>query len=139
MSRGRLVGILVGLLSGLAIAAVVLVVVITGGQIDRPEVGPSPAASGGPAVGSGVIEGARDGAAMPSADGTAVTFTWVNPDPQPGDVYYWARAESPAERQAVQEPEATVSGVVPGSRVCVNVEIGRNGRTSQPLVICTAP
>ncbi len=27
-----------------------------------------------------------------------------------------------------------MSGVVPGSRVCVNVEIGRAGRTSQPLV-----
>ena len=58
-------------------------------------------------------------------------------DPQEGDVYYWARAESPAQREVVREPEVTVTGVVPGSRVCVNVEVGRAGRTSQPLAICT--
>jgi hypothetical protein len=138
-SRGRLVGILVGLLSVLAIAAVALVIVVTGGRIDRPDDRPSPATTGGPAVSTGVIESATDGVATPSADGTAVTFTWTNPDPQEGDVYYWARAETPAERQAVPQPEATVSGIVAGSRVCVNVEIGRSGRTSQPLVICTVP
>jgi hypothetical protein len=86
-----------------------------------------------------VIETATEGVATPSADGTSVTFSWVNPDPQDGDVYYWARAESPSDRQAVRETDVTVSGVVPGSRVCVNVEIGRAGRTSQPLVICTSP
>jgi eukaryotic-like serine/threonine-protein kinase len=112
---------------------------VTGGRIDRPDDRPSPAATGGPAVSTGVIESATDGVATPSADGTAVTFTWTNPDPQEGDVYYWARAETPAERQAVPQPEATVSGIVAGSRVCVNVEIGRSGRTSQPLVICTVP
>ena len=86
-----------------------------------------------------MIDSPTDGLATPSGDGTAVTFSWSNPDPQDGDVYYWARAESPAERQVVHETEVTVSGIVPGSRVCVNVEIGRTGRTSQPLVICTSP
>ena len=80
---------------------------------------------------------ATDGVATPSADGSAVTFTWVNPDPREGDLYYWARAESPATREVVREPELTVAGVVPGSRVCVNIEIGRSGRTSEALVICT--
>jgi hypothetical protein len=27
---------------------------------------------------------------------------------------------------------------VPGSRVCINVEIGRAGATGEPLAICTA-
>ena len=136
-SRGRLVGVLVGILSVLVIAGVALVVVLTGGQPDRPETDPTSAATGGTAVGAGAVPVAVDGTATPSADGTSVTFAWVNPDPREGDTYYWARAESPASRQAVAEPEAVVDGVVPGSRVCINVEIGRSGRTSPVLVICT--
>ena len=139
MSRGRLVGILVGVLSVLAIAAVTLTIVLTGGQFDRPNTLPTPTATGGSAVAPGVIESATEGVATATADGTSVTFSWVNPDPHDDDVYYWARAESPSDRQPVHETEVTVTGVVPGSRVCVNVEIGRAGRTSQPLVICTSP
>jgi hypothetical protein len=139
MSRGRLVGILVGVLSLLAIAAVALTIVLTGGQIERPDTVPTPTSTGGSVVGPDVIDSPTDGVATPSADGTTVVFRWVNPDPEDDDVYYWARAESPAERQVVRETEVTVTGVVAGSRVCVNVETGRAGRTSQPLVICTTP
>jgi serine/threonine protein kinase len=137
-SRGRLIGALVGVVSLVLIAGVALVIVVSGGQLDRPDADPAPTSTGGSAIGQGTVPVATDGVAAPSADGSTVTFSWVNPDPQDGDVYYWARAESPASRQAVETPEATVDGVTPGSRVCINVEIGRAGRTSQPLVICTS-
>lgn len=137
-SRTRLVGVLVGVVSLLVIAGVVVTIVLTGGPIDRPGADPAPTSTGGSAVGQGTVPVATEGTATPSADGTAVTFTWVNPDPQDGDVYYWARAESPATRTAVEQTEVVVDGITPGSRVCLNVEIGRAGRTSQPLVICTA-
>jgi hypothetical protein len=137
-SRGRLVGVLVGILSLLVVSGVALTIVLTGAQVERPDADPGPTATGGSAVGQGAPPIAIEGAATPSADGTTVAFTWANPDPLDGDTYYWARAESPANRQAVDEPEATVEGVTPGSRVCINVEIGRAGRTSEPLVICTA-
>jgi len=136
-SRGRLVGVLVATLSVLVIASVALAVVLTGATVDRPDAEPGPTATGGSAVAAGLPPVAVDGVATPSADGTSVVFTWVNPDPREGDVYYWARAESPDSREPVRDPEATVEGVVPGSRVCLNVEIGRAGRTSEPLVICT--
>lgn len=135
--RARLVGALVAVLSVLVIAVVALTIVLSGAGIERPDADPAPTSTGGPAVARGVPI-ATDGVAAPSADGTAVTFSWVNPDPQDGDLYYWALAESPTSRQAVSQPEVTVEGVVPGSRVCVNVEIGRAGRTSAPLVICTS-
>jgi hypothetical protein len=139
LSRARLVGILVGVLSLLAIAAVTLTIVLTWSQFDPPDTLPTPTATGGSAVAPGVIAGATAGVATPSADGTSVLFSWVNPDLHDDDVYYWARAESPSDREAVHETDITVTGVVPGSRVCVNIEIGRAGRTSQPLVICTSP
>jgi hypothetical protein len=136
-SRGRLVAVLVGVLSLLVVAGVALVIVLTGGPLDRPGGDPAPAGTGGSAVDPGRIPAAVDGEATPNADGTAVTFTWTNPAPQDGDRYYWARSETPDARQAVDRPTVTVDGVAPGSRICVNVEIGRAGRTSEALLICT--
>jgi serine/threonine protein kinase len=137
-TRARLVGALVAVLSVLAIAVVALVIVLAGAPVMRTEAGPSPTATGGLAVDVGVIPVAVDGVATTSSDGTAITFSWVNPDHRDGDLYYWARAETPDSRQVVREPEVTIEGVSPGVRVCVNVEIGRAGRTSAPLVICSS-
>jgi hypothetical protein len=120
------------------VLAIVALVIVLGGAIERPETKPTPQSTGASAVDQDAVPVATEGAAIPSSDGTAVAFTWVNPDPREGDVYYWARTESPSSREALHAPEVTVDGVVPGSRVCINVEIGRSGRTSEPLVICTA-
>ena len=46
-------------------------------------------------------------------------------------------ARNIARRTVVDDPVAVVDGIVPGSRVCVDVETGRAGRTSAPLTICT--
>lgn len=135
-SRGRLVGILVAVLSVLVIAGVALAIVVSG-ALDRPDARPTPSSTGGSAVGSGSVPRAADGIATPSDDGTEVVFAWSNPDPVDGDVYYWARAETPDAREVVRETRVVVTGVVPGSRVCINVEIGRSGRTSEPVAICT--
>lgn len=135
--RPHLVPALAAALSVLVIAAAALAIVLAGAPVDRAESDAAPAPTGGPAIDQGAVPVATDGVAAPSADGTAVTFTWVNPDPRDGDVYYWARAESPSSREVVREPRVTVDGVSPGERVCVNIEIGRSGRTSAPLAICT--
>lgn len=136
-SRRRIViTAVIGGLAGLAILAVVLAIVISGGSL-RPSATASPSSTGGSAVVGPSVPQATDGVAQPSADGTSVTFSWTNPHPQKGDVYYWARAETPADRQATPDTAATVTGVVPGSRVCINVEIGRSGATGDPLAICT--
>jgi serine/threonine protein kinase len=136
-TRVRLVAALAAVLSVLVLAIVALAIVL-GGAIERPETKPTPQSTGASAVDQDAVPVATEGAAIPSSDGTAVAFTWANPDPREGDLYYWARTESPSSREALHAPEVTVDGVVPGSRVCINVEIGRSGRTSEPLVICTA-
>jgi serine/threonine protein kinase len=136
-SRRRiLITALIGGLAGLAILAIVLAIVIGGGAV-RPSTTPSPSSSGGSAIVGPTVPQPTNGVAQPSADGTSVAFTWVNPHPKKGDVYYWARAETPADRQATPDTTATVTGVVPGSKVCINVEVGRSGATGDPLVICT--
>jgi serine/threonine protein kinase len=128
--------VVVSLLAVLAIVAVVLAVVFGGAAVRQPTT-PSPLTSGGSAIVGPAVPQATDGVAQPTADGTSVDFSWANPKPKAGDVSYWARSETPADRQATRTTHATVTGVVPGSKVCINVEIGRAGATGDPLVICT--
>jgi serine/threonine protein kinase len=137
ISRRRiLLGAIIGVLAVLAIAGVALAIQFGGGTV-RPATTPSAGSSGGSAIVGPSVPQAENGEAQPSADGTSVAFSWTNPSPTSSDVYYWARAETPADRQATHTTTATVSGVVPGSKVCINVEIGRAGATGEPLAICT--
>jgi serine/threonine protein kinase len=137
-SRRRiLITVMVSVLALLAVGAVVLAVIF-GGKGVVPAATPGPTSSGDSAIVGPSVPQATNGSAVTSADGTSVDFTWTNPKPKSGDIYYWARAETPADRQATHEASATVTGVVPGSKVCINVEIGRAGATGDPLVICTA-
>ena len=137
-SRRRiLLGAIIGVLAVLAIAAVALAIQL-GGSAVRPSPTPTATSTGGSAIVGPSVPQAADGTAQPSADGTSVVFGWTNPSAKTGDVYYWARAETPADRQATHTTTATVSGIVPGSKVCINVEIGRAGATGEPLAICTS-
>jgi serine/threonine protein kinase len=135
--RGPVMAVLLGVLAVSSVLAIALAVQLAGVAV-RPAPAPSPAATGGPALVGPSVPQASDGVAQPSEDGTSVIFTWSNPAPGPGDVFYWARAETPADRAATREPIAAVTGIVPGSRICVNVEIGRAGATGAPLVICSS-
>jgi hypothetical protein len=138
VSRRRiLIGAVIGVLAVLSIGAIALAVQL-GGLAVRPESTPSASGGGGSALVGPAVPQATAGVAQPSADGTSVDFSWTNPTPKEGDVYYWARAETPTDRQATQTTTATVTGVVPGSKVCINVEVGRAGATGDALVICTA-
>ena len=137
-SRRRiLIGAVIGVLAVLSIGAIALAVQL-GGLAVRPESTPSASGGGGSALVGPAVPQATAGVAQPSADGTSVDFSWTNPTPKEGDVYYWARAETPTDRQATHTTTATVTGVVPGSRVCINVEVGRAGATGDALAICTA-
>ncbi len=134
--RRIVVGAVIGVLAVLSIVAIAIAVQL-GGAAVRPAITPTPGSSGGSALVGPAVPQATNGVAQPSADGTSVDFSWTNPSPKSGDVYYWARSETPTDRQATHTTTATVTGVVPGSRVCINVEIGRAGATGDPLAICT--
>jgi hypothetical protein len=127
--------VVVGVVAALAVAIIVVVALLAPRSSPAPI--STPRQSGGSALVGPSVPQATQGVAVPSADGTSVAFSWTNPSPKAGDVYYWANAETPEDRQATHETEATVTGVVPGSRVCINVEVGRSGATGEPLAICT--
>lgn len=74
--------------------------------------------------------------ATPADGGTS--FSWSNPDPQPGDVFLWRRTDPGAETTLapVEEPQVLVQAA---GRVCVEVLLRRsNGRVSdQAAAGCT--
>ena len=113
------------------------VIAILLGGIPVPSSGVGPVRTGAPAVGA-ALPRPIGGTAAVSDDGTSVTFAWTNPSPEPDDGYYWARSETPDERQETSRTSVAVADVVPGSRVCIDVALGRAGRTSAPVRICTS-
>jgi serine/threonine protein kinase len=77
-------------------------------------------------------------AAVRSADGTSVTFTWKNPKPKADDSYRWQQEGTTHGPTSTSKPQATVTGLAPGSSVCIDVAIVRDGRTSpNPLKACS--
>ncbi len=73
-----------------------------------------------------------------SSDGTSVTFAWKNPRPKAGDTYQWQQEGTTRGPSATDRPTATVTGLTPGSSVCIDIAIVRDGRTSpDPLRACS--
>lgn len=63
-----------------------------------------------------------DGTITP--DGTQVTFTWVNPDPKPGDMYRWTLNDADEVHTTDQ---TQVSVPYEGKVVCISVQTIRSG------------
>ncbi|KFI93976.1 protein kinase [Bifidobacterium saguini DSM 23967] len=79
-----------------------------------------------------------------SQDGSSVTFTWTNPDPQNGDSYAWSFIQSTAADQSVQTTTTTDTSITvdaqDGAQTCIQVSIVRSNRqmSTSPAVACTA-
>lgn len=137
--RGRLIGILLALAAVVATVVVVVLVVTsqpaTEREPEQAQVGDADDPLLGEAIPAPVLTSAQA-----SADGTSVTFTWTNPDPQPDDTFAWTRTDGAAIDTAPNEtPDgtATVDGIAPGTTVCLSIAIVRDGRLSTtPLEEC---
>jgi hypothetical protein len=133
-----------GLIVGLSTVAAVLVIggvvatsLILGGTGEREPVADETKPPGDSAVIADQVPKPTDGVAVPSADGTSVTFSWSNPTPADGDSYRYARSEQPDSRMPLTEPTITLDGLTPGVRVCVDAYVLRSGHLSvEPLQIC---
>jgi serine/threonine protein kinase len=128
--RGRLVGIIIGVVAVLVIAAVVVAVLLSDGSLQKP---PSTAGTPKPNGGGSAIAGAQvptPKAGTAARKGSTLTFTWINPDPQAGDSYHWARADQPNAIRPSTTTTATLTGIAASSRVCIIVYLVRNGKES---------
>jgi serine/threonine protein kinase len=134
----RWVGIAVGFIVGaIVLAGIVAAVIIIPMALTPASPDTTPAPSGGGIIDVSNVPDPVLISAQPNADGTSVTFLWKNPKPKSGDSFYWARAEAPDANVATNVPQAVVTGVVPGSQVCINISIVRAGvGSANPLKAC---
>ncbi|MET1051816.1 MAG: hypothetical protein ABWX65_04170, partial [Mycetocola sp.] len=76
-----------------------------------------------------------------NADGTAVTFSWTNPEPEDGDKYIWYRSDgpNPGDKVPTDAESVVVDGITNGSQVCIDVVIRRTTgkQSTEPLEMCT--
>jgi serine/threonine protein kinase len=132
----------------LVVAIVLACLVVVGGGITAaalllPHGAPSAQPSDAPGSDDGEIAVSSvpdpvSPAAVRSADGTSVTFTWKNPKPKADDSYRWQQEGTTHGPTSTSKPQATVTGLTPGSSVCIDVAIVRDGRTSpNPLKACS--
>jgi len=134
--RGRALAVVIGL--GIVAAVIVGIVLLVPRE--------APAAlkhttSGGPIDIAAAVPTPVIGTAALSADGTSATFTWSDPSPVKGDSYVWQRTDGAGSDEVTptSTPTASVTGVTPGTTVCIQVSIVRSGETSaEPLKACTS-
>jgi len=135
-SRRGLIITVLSIVGVLAIGGVIAATVMSGAgaREDDPETSPKPP-TGGSAIISDTVPTPVDGVATPSADGTTVTFTWVNPDPKDGDTFRYALSENPTEIKPVDS--ASFTRETAAGPVCVDAYVARAGKFSvEPLTIC---
>ncbi|MEJ3404175.1 protein kinase [Rathayibacter sp. YIM 133350] len=133
--RRRRLPIVLGSAAALVLAAAIAAVVL----VPRPETGPAEPTSppsDGPAL-SAVIPAPAVDPGIRSADGASVSFAVRSDSPHDGDIYRWSRTDAPDRPQAATTSPIVVTGVVPGSQVCIDVVIQRSGKTSEPARGCT--
>ncbi|WP_420897960.1 serine/threonine-protein kinase [Cryobacterium frigoriphilum] len=125
--------------AGIAVlAGVVAAVAIVGSPESdiTPSARPTTAQGGGASAGGAVPAPTLQGVET-SVDGTIVTFTVSNPDPEDTDVYRWARAETPTQPQLSKTDTIVIEGVTPGARVCIDVYLQRSdGKLSEAEQAC---
>ncbi|WP_348787449.1 serine/threonine-protein kinase [Leifsonia sp. NPDC080035] len=73
-----------------------------------------------------------------SADGASATIVWKTASPKEGDQYSWVREGTTDAPAVTTRPQVTVSGLTPGTPVCIDVTTIRSGRTSEPLKACAS-
>jgi len=112
----------------LALIAGIVIVVITSGNTGTPtgvnESGGSSTSVPQNPVGNALPPTIKTVDGDHSADGTQAIFTWVNPDPQPGDMYRWVLT-STNEVNTTDQTEVSVP--YEGKVVCITVQIIRSG------------
>lgn len=120
--------------AAVAVVAAVVVTILLGGTA------PAPLPGGGRTTGS-TIASVDLGVPEPTGltvtrNGDSLTFTWHNPDPQPGDSYQWQRTDTDGQQQAQSVTGPSV--VINASSACIQVRLIRdNGQFSDPAALCS--
>jgi hypothetical protein len=135
-NRRSRVGTVVGIAAAVVVLAVVGVAIALSGTMTTPPPATKPPTSED-AVLAQTVPMPEVAPGVPAADGTVVTFAVSHENVEDGDRYRWTRADGSGSTQVAEGPSITVEGVAPGSRTCIEVQVQRGSKVSDPVTGCT--
>lgn len=147
--KGKRRGVMMGTIAAIAVAAIATVVVVgvvTGGggagidtDVPNNDVSLDDPLDG--VAGSAPVPSPAAGPISISDDGSTVTFVWSNPDPVDGDAYTYVRTDGSEARSQVPVPDpvAVFTDIAPGTDICIDVWIRREGVLSADALRMCVP
>ncbi|WP_400999200.1 serine/threonine-protein kinase [Agromyces sp. GXQ0307] len=132
----RAVAGIITAVAGIAVIVAVSGALLLGGSLGGPDgdVDDSPTTSEDAVVAATVPTPEVEPGTV--ADGRAV-FAVRHDSAQAGDRYRWQRADGAGSTAVADGPEIVVDGVAAGQTVCIEVQVQRGSKTSEPVTGCT--
>ncbi|WP_173924320.1 serine/threonine-protein kinase [Agromyces sp. Marseille-P2726] len=136
-ARRSRVGAIVGVAASVVVVASVGIAVALSGTLQQGSPEPTPAPAGEDAIIAATVPMPVVEAGVRSADGTTVAFPVSHDAAEDGDRYRWQRADGSGSIEVAEGPEIVIPGVTAGERVCIDVQVQRGSKTSEPVTGCT--
>lgn len=133
--RSRL-GLIIGVAAGVVVAAVIGVAIAMSGTLSAPPIVETDRAGGENAVVDSIPKPVVS-TGVASSDGTSVTFQVSHSGGENGDRYRWTLSDGSGDPQISEGATITVGGVAAGVRTCIDVQVQRGSKVSDPTTGCT--
>jgi hypothetical protein len=136
--RRRAIAVAIGAAASVAVVAAAGAAIVLGGSLaaDRGADPASPATAED-AVVAATVPVPEVATGEPAGDGRVV-FAVRHDDPEEGDRYRWRNADGSGRIAVADGSEIVVEGVADGSTVCIEVQVQRGSKTSEPVTECSA-
>jgi hypothetical protein len=135
--RRSRVGTIVGVAAAVVVVAAVGIAVALSGTLQQQPSDPTTAPGDRDAILAATVPAPVVEPGVRSADGVSVSFPVSHPSAEDGDRYRWHRADGSGSTEVAEGPAIVVAGVASGERVCIEVQVQRGSKTSEPVTGCT--
>ena len=132
------VATIIGVAAGIVVLAVVGLAIALSGTLSAPEPEAKPTADPGDALVAATVPAPTIAPGVPSADGTSIVFEVSHEPAESDDLYRWKRADGTGDTQVAEGPTITVTQATPGTAVCIDVQVQRGSKTSEPQRGCSS-
>ena len=136
--RRRAIAVVIGAAASVAVVAAAGAAIVLGGSLaaDRGADPASPPTAEDAVVAATVpVPEVANG--EPAGDGRVV-FAVRHDDPEEGDRYRWRNADGSGRIAVADGSQIVVEGVGDGRTVCIEVQVQRGSKTSEPVTECSA-
>ena len=131
------VGTVVAVAAGAVVVAAIGIAVALSGTLQQGSPDPTAAPTDQDAILAATVPAPVVEDGVRSADGVSVSFPVSHPSAEDGDRYRWHRADGSGSTEVAEGPAIVVAGVGSGERVCIEVQVQRGSKTSEPVTGCT--